>query len=89
MGFASGMWLDSNEGTEYGTLIANGASFKEAFFTAAYHHQNGTLDEKIIARVMGAKKSENDTYKSYSADPDPFLQHPEEYAYWDKVVNNP
>ena len=56
MGFASGMWLDSNEGTEYGTLIANGASFKEAFFTAAYHHQNGTLDEKIIARVMGAKK---------------------------------
>ena len=86
MGFASEMWLDPNEGTKYGRLIAQGNSFKYAFFTAAYEYQNGHLDN-TIARVMGAINSKDDTYSSYSADPDPFLQHPEEYSYWDEPIN--
>ncbi len=84
MGFASVMYLDSNEGTEYGHYISIGRSFKQAFFDAAYNHQ---IYSDTVARVMGAIKSENDSYWSYSTDPDPWLQHPEEYDYWDRVIN--
>lgn len=86
MGFASEMWLDSNEGTKYGQLIAQENSFKYAFFTAAYEYQYGHLID-TIARVMGANISKDDKWDSYSSDPDPFLQHPEEYSYWDEQIN--
>jgi len=83
MGFASSMWLDPSEGTLYGGYISEGMPFKEAFFRAAREKQPGH-GFKVIARVMGAIKSENDSYWSYSKDPDPFLQHPEEYDSWEE-----
>ncbi|MGC8691191.1 MAG: DUF6345 domain-containing protein [Caldisericum sp.] len=86
MGFASEMWLDSNEGTKYGQLIAQDNSFKYSFFTAAYEYQNGHLSN-TIARVMGANISKDDKWDNFSSSPDPFLQHPEEYSYWDEQIN--
>ena len=86
MGFASVMYLDPNEGTEYGNYISAGRSFEQAFFDAAEKWQKGHYDN-TIARVMGAIKSQNDSYTSYSTDPDPWLQHPEEYDHWDRVIN--
>ncbi len=85
MGFASSMYLDSSEGTLYGTYISQGMSFKDAFLKAARIKQSGHGFE-VIARVMGAIKSENDKYWSYSKDPDPFLEHPEEYGYWSETI---
>ncbi len=61
MGFASAMYLDSNEGTEYGHYISIGRSFKQAFFDAAEKYQKGHY-KNTRARVMGAIKSENDSY---------------------------
>ncbi len=86
MGFASGMYLNSYEGAEYGRFIAQGRSFKKAFFDAAWEYQTNHYPN-TIARVMGAIKSENDSYWSYSMDPDPWLQRPDEYGYWDEVIN--
>lgn len=67
MGFASVIYLDSREGTEYGNNISSGMSFRSAFIEAAkiYQVQRETGDS--IARVQGYTLAKDDTKNGYFA----------------------
>lgn len=67
MGFASIMYLDSREGTEYGNNIKNGLSFRKAFIEAAKKYQVQRTDGDSIARVAGYTLSKDDTATVYFA----------------------
>lgn len=81
MAFASKMYLDSREGTMYGTNLGQGQTFKTAFFNAAQYYQP-QLSTDVIARVAGATASGNDSFSSYSADPVPYTSSPSSYSTW-------
>jgi hypothetical protein len=80
MGFASVMYLDSREGTDYATRIRNGSRYRDAFVHAAQRWQTQRTHGSSIARVMGYTPARNDSINSsihgpipsYSSSPSSF-----------------
>lgn len=87
-GFASTMYLDSREGTEFGQLLESGATVKEAWFRAArkYQPQLDPSGSIVYARVVGHVSAENDTLYSYHSSVPTYSEDPSGYTWWDWVI---
>jgi hypothetical protein len=83
-GFASKMWLDSREGTAYGSKLENGVSVKQAWFEAAqeWQPQYDELPYTINARVVGHKLAETDSFWSYMGSVPTYAADPAGYMIW-------
>lgn len=85
-GFATTMYLDSNEGRVFGSRLGDGWTVKDAFFYGAAYYQP-QLGSEVIARTKGHSTAELDTkatspnrvsaYSSTTAS---------SYKTWDKVI---
>ncbi|GMX62936.1 hypothetical protein Elgi_27430 [Paenibacillus elgii] len=83
-GFGNVMYMYSDEGTYYSTQLRQNAKIKDAFFNAARAYQIHSADP-VIARVLAADISKDDTIQNYSRKPAP-IGGSDEYYYWSLTV---
>lgn len=83
MGYASVMYLDSREGTEYGKNIINAMSIRRSFIEASKKYQVQRTDGDTIARVVGYTVAKDDTYFGTTVSPTSsnwYINNPTKYS---------
>ncbi|GEM_PF-2586618 len=86
-GFATQMYVDSDEGWYYGKKLREGGKIKWTFYDGAAQYQPQNSQD-VAARVLCAKISNDDTLTSYSVRPLPYSQAPaNSYFYQDYYID--